>query len=221
MIFLRSSIRPRPVLSKSIPILQSPLILNSALCCQNTEGAARNEHATRADICWFLTTEPRVRSQLPSCEIRGGAKFWVFLSTPTPRKIVILWLLHTHASQPSPGSTLFGLHLGHCTWLLTEKGSYYYCSSYSSRSVTSRVKPFVLFRFHKWKWPFQYIYALLRVNEPGWRSRYSDWLRPRRPRDWSSSPGRVKNFSSPRRPDRVWGPPNLLSNKYRALLPQR
>jgi hypothetical protein len=24
-------------------------------------------------------------------------------------------------------------------------------------------------------------------------------------------------FSSPRRPDRLWGPPNLLSNRYRGL----
>jgi hypothetical protein len=30
--------------------------------------------------------------------------------------------------------------------------------------------------------------------EPGWRSRYSDWLRAGRPRGWSSSPCRVKNF---------------------------
>jgi hypothetical protein len=31
-------------------------------------------------------------------------------------------------------------------------------------------------------------------EEPGWRSRYSDWLRARRPRGRSSSPGEVKNF---------------------------
>jgi hypothetical protein len=30
--------------------------------------------------------------------------------------------------------------------------------------------------------------------EPGKRSRYIDWLRAGRPRDRSSSPGRVKNF---------------------------
>jgi hypothetical protein len=44
-------------------------------------------------------------------------------------------------------------------------------------------------------------------------SRCSDWLRAGRWRDRSSSPGRVKNF--PCRPDRFWGPPNLLSSGYR------
>jgi hypothetical protein len=31
-------------------------------------------------------------------------------------------------------------------------------------------------------------------REPGWRSRYSEWLRVEQPRGLSASPGRVKNF---------------------------
>jgi hypothetical protein len=34
----------------------------------------------------------------------------------------------------------------------------------------------------------------------------------------SSSPGRVKNFQSPR-PDRLWGPPSLLFNGHRWSFP--
>jgi hypothetical protein len=44
------------------------------------------------------------------------------------------------------------------------------------------------------------------------RRRTSDWLRAGRPRG-------SRIFSSPLRPDRVWDPPNLLANGYRALFP--
>jgi hypothetical protein len=50
-------------------------------------------------------------------------------------------------------------------------------------------------------------------------SRYSDWLRTGRLKVRSSSPGKGKVFSSPRCPDRFWGPPSLLSNGYRWLFP--
>jgi hypothetical protein len=42
-----------------------------------------------------------------------------------------------------------------------------------------------------------------------------DWLLAGRLRSRSSSPGEVKIFSSPNRPDRLWGPPNVLSTGYR------
>jgi hypothetical protein len=48
-------------------------------------------------------------------------------------------------------------------------------------------------------------------------SRYSDWLRAGRPRDRSSSPGKGKISSSPRRLDQLWGPSSLLPSGYRAV----
>jgi hypothetical protein len=37
-----------------------------------------------------------------------------------------------------------------------------------------------------------YVMSPFQCREPGWLSRYSDWLRTGWPRGWSSSPGRVK-----------------------------
>jgi hypothetical protein len=63
-----------------------------------------------------------------------------------------------------------------------------------------------------WKW------------DPGWRSRYSDWLRAGRTRDGSSSPGRVKKFlfstsfrpgMGPTQPPIQWVPGALFSGVKR------
>jgi hypothetical protein len=56
-----------------------------------------------------------------------------------------------------------------------------------------------------------------RCMESGQLSQYSDWLRAGRPRAWSSSPGKVKNFLFSTLFREVLGPPNLLSNGYRGL----
>jgi hypothetical protein len=58
-----------------------------------------------------------------------------------------------------------------------------------------------------------FIFYLFNVKERGWLSRYSDGLRPGRPT--IDSRQRHDIFSSPQRPDRLWGPPSLLSNVYR------
>jgi hypothetical protein len=51
----------------------------------------------------------------------------------------------------------------------------------------------------------------------GTRCRDSDWLRAAWRRGRSSSSGSVRILSSQRRPDRLWGLLNLLSNGYRGL----
>jgi hypothetical protein len=52
------------------------------------------------------------------------------------------------------------------------------------------------------------------LQEPGYCSRYSDWLWTGRPSSRHASAGSVKNFPCP---DRLWGLPSLLSNGYRGL----
>jgi hypothetical protein len=63
---------------------------------------------------------------------------------------------------------------------------------------------------------FHYILSMCK-QEPGYHSRYSDWLRAGPPKGRSSSPGRVKNFLFSKPPDRLWSPPNLLSNGHPVL----
>jgi hypothetical protein len=57
------------------------------------------------------------------------------------------------------------------------------------------------------------------TKEPQWLRRYSDCLQEGRRKGPSSSPGRVKNFSSPFRPDLLCGPHSFLSNGYRRGVP--
>jgi hypothetical protein len=57
--------------------------------------------------------------------------------------------------------------------------------------------------------------------EPGYRSRYSNWLRAGRPRGQVRVPVRERFFTFSRRPDRLWGPPKLLSNWYWRIFPRR
>jgi hypothetical protein len=55
----------------------------------------------------------------------------------------------------------------------------------------------------------------LSTQEPEYRSRYSDWLRAGRPAVRVRVLVGSRIFPSPRRPNRLWGPPSLLSNCYR------
>jgi hypothetical protein len=45
-----------------------------------------------------------------------------------------------------------------------------------------------------WQLQLSVFLPITHKRKPGWRSRYSDWLRAGRPRGLSSNPGRVKNF---------------------------
>jgi hypothetical protein len=56
------------------------------------------------------------------------------------------------------------------------------------------------------------------AQEPEQRSRYSDWLDDRGIGVRVPVGSRIS--TSPYRPDRLCGPPNLLSNGYRGLFPR-
>jgi hypothetical protein len=59
--------------------------------------------------------------------------------------------------------------------------------------------------------------ATYSYTRPGWLSRYSDWLRARRPRGRSSSTGRGNIFVVSTSPISILGPFSLLSNGYRGV----
>jgi hypothetical protein len=44
------------------------------------------------------------------------------------------------------------------------------------------------------RYELKFVFERYSIGEPGWRSRYSDWLRAGQPRGRSSSPGEGKNF---------------------------
>jgi hypothetical protein len=80
-------------------------------------------------------------------------------------------------------------------WLLTN-----YTALYTRRQNSSTLTPVLSVEYE--------------VSYP-----YSDWLRAGRHSVRSSSPGMGQEYS-PRRPDRLWGPLNLLSNVYWGLFPR-
>jgi hypothetical protein len=69
----------------------------------------------------------------------------------------------------------------------------------------------VMYSTHNMFIIFEVLYTF---SELGYCSLYSDWLWAGQPRSWSSSPGRARDFICPECPDRLWGPPDFLSNGY-------
>jgi hypothetical protein len=84
----------------------------------------------------------------------------------------------------------------------------WYCRKHHTNSVSSWFPPESNFDL-----------SLSFLMETRYRRRNSDWLRAGRLRGQSLSPGSSRIFSSPRRPDRLWGAPSFISNGCRWLFP--
>jgi hypothetical protein len=77
------------------------------------------------------------------------------------------------------------------------------------------------FRFYVILYYVILLYYVFISEEPGWHSRYSDWLRTGKPRGRGSSPGRVKNilFSTSSKPA-LWSTQPPIQWVLRALSPR-
>jgi hypothetical protein len=134
--------------------------------------------------------------------------------------IVVLYYKADWATGQKQSSSLESNSSGNVGFIVVT--SKVLCSRYFFGEFSSHIShtSFELFSFSLNPLISIYLFVYLCMEEPGWRSRYIDWLRAGRPRGQSSSPGRIKNFLFCNRPDRLWGPPNLLSDGYRGLFPR-
>jgi hypothetical protein len=77
--------------------------------------------------------------------------------------------------------------------------------------ILSQIYPVHTTSFYLFTIHFNIIHLPTSLGEPGQLSWYSDWLRAGRPEGAGFRvPVGSKSFTSPHRPDRLWGPPNLL-----------
>ena len=110
----------------------------------------------------------------------------------------------------------------HFTEFLMQNKSRKYCSA-SLVKLHHRcncVTPHSRLKFRHWQLLCCRLNTVL--QKPGYCSRYSALItdcKTRRILTWSHSRQRQKFFSSPKLPDRLWGPPNLLSG-HRGLFLQ-
>jgi hypothetical protein len=161
-----------------------------------------------------------------------GCKFWV---SALKRKSIYRWMLYASRRQLVDKFPVFyGTRRFIAVFV---KSHHCNLSNQSTPSHTIHLRSILILSSYMAR--FQMISILLRSGErttrtiifmyiifssidkwePGKRSWYSDWLRAGRQRGRSSSPSNVKNFfSSPSRPDRLWGPRNLQTNGYREPL---